>query len=221
MSDDVTPPVPGEVLLYNSDEGSARLEIRFDGDTLWMTQAQMAELFQTSPQNITLHLKAVFADGEIDQEATCKDYLQVRSEGERSVSRALRHYALPAILAVGMRVRSPRGTQFRQWAIARLDEYLRKGFVMDDERIKRLTLSIEQGWSPQCESYSAEYANEWGVLKVGAVNGGTFDPSKNRRLPAELEPLTELSIPAGDLLVSRAALVHFPVPRLITCASAD
>ncbi|MCU0649992.1 MAG: virulence RhuM family protein [Gemmatimonadaceae bacterium] len=136
MSDALVPPAPGEFLLYQSDDGRSRLEIRFDGETLWLTQAQMAELFQTTPQNITLHLKAVYAEGEADAEATCKDYLQVRTEGARTVRRALTHYALPAILAVGMRVRSARGTQFRQWAIARLDEYLRKGFVMDDDRLR-------------------------------------------------------------------------------------
>jgi hypothetical protein len=136
MSAELPAPSPGELLLYRTDDGRSRLEIRFDGDTLWMTQAQMAELFQTTPQNITLHLRAIIAEGEIDPAATCKDYLQVRAEGGRKVGRQLAHYALPAILAVGMRVRSPRGTQFRQWAIARLDEYLRKGFVMDDERLR-------------------------------------------------------------------------------------
>jgi hypothetical protein len=129
-------PGPGDILLYQSEDGRARVEIRLDGETLWLTQAQMAELFQTTPQNITLHLRAIYAEGELDSAATCKDYLHVRPEGGRRVRRSLTHYALPAILAVGMRVRSPRGAQFRQWAIARLDEYLRKGFVMDDERLR-------------------------------------------------------------------------------------
>jgi hypothetical protein len=93
-------------------------------------------LFQTTPQNVTLHLKAIFAEGELAESATCKDYLQVRSEGNRQVSRSLRHYRLEAVLAVGYRVRSHRGTQFRQWATARLGEYLVKGFAMDDERLK-------------------------------------------------------------------------------------
>ena len=101
-----------------------------------MRQAQIADLFQTTPQNVTLHLKAVFAEGELAEGATCKDYLQVRSEGRREVARKLRHYRLEAILAVGFRVRSQRGTQFRQWATARLNEYLVKGFTMDDERLK-------------------------------------------------------------------------------------
>lgn len=126
----------GELLLYSTEDGKTRLECRFENETLWMSQAQMAELFQTTPQNITLHLKAIFSDGELDPEATCKEYLQVRLEGSREVRRSVKHYSLDAILAVGYRVRSPRGTQFRRWATERLHEYLVKGFVMDDERLK-------------------------------------------------------------------------------------
>lgn len=131
-------PIPsgGEILLYQTEDGGTRLDCRFDDGTIWLTQAQIAELFQTTPQNVTLHLKAIFEEGELQEEATCKEYLQVRQEGIREVSRQLRHYRLEAILAVGFRVRSLRGTQFRQWAIARLEEYLRKGFTMDDERLK-------------------------------------------------------------------------------------
>ena len=125
-----------ELVLYQSEDGRTRIDCRFEGDTLWLTQAQMADLFQTTPQNITLHLKEIFAEGELDEAATCKDYLQVRQEGKRQVTRSLRHYRLEAVLAVGYRVRSHRGTQFRQWATARLSEYLVKGFTMDDERLK-------------------------------------------------------------------------------------
>jgi hypothetical protein len=130
-------PVPGgEIILYQTEDGRTRIQCRFENETLWLTQAQIAELFQTTPQNVTLHLKAIFAEGELAEAATCKDYLQVRSEGGREVTRKLRHYRLEAILAVGYRVRSHRGTQFRQWATARLSEYLVKGFTMDDERLK-------------------------------------------------------------------------------------
>ncbi|MCB1227778.1 MAG: virulence RhuM family protein, partial [Verrucomicrobiales bacterium] len=124
------------LILYQTEDGRTRIQCRFEAETLWLTQAQMAELFQVTPQNVTLHLKAIFAEGELVEEATCKDYLQVRFEGGREVSRKLRHYSLEAILAVGYRVRSHRGTQFRQWATARLTEYLVKGFTMDDERLK-------------------------------------------------------------------------------------
>jgi hypothetical protein len=126
----------GELILYQTEDGRTRIECRFENETLWLTQAQIAELFQTTPQNVTLHLKAIFAEGELLEAATCKDCLQVRREGSRKVSRTLRHYRLDAILAVGYRVRSHRGTQFRQWATARLSEYLLKGFTMDDERLK-------------------------------------------------------------------------------------
>lgn len=129
-------PGGGELLLYETEDGQARVECRFADESLWMSQARMAELFQTTPQNITLHLKALYREGELDPGATCKDYLQVRFEGARGVRRTLRHYNLDAILAVGYRVRSPRGTQFRRWATERLREYLVKGFVLDDKRLK-------------------------------------------------------------------------------------
>ncbi len=127
----------GEIILFQRGDASA-IEVRLDGDTVWLTQAQLGDLFQTTTQNITLHLKAIYAEGELNEGATCKDYLQVRQEGTRKVSRTLRHYNLDAVLAVGYRVRSPRGTQFRQWATERLREYVVKGFTMDDARLKNL-----------------------------------------------------------------------------------
>jgi hypothetical protein len=136
----MTNPTPdqaaGEFILYQTEDGRTRIECRFEHETLWLTQAQIAELFQTSPQNITLHLKAIYAEGEQAEEATCKHYLQVRQEGSRTIQRQVRHYRLEVVLAVGFRVRSHRGTQFRQWATAQLQEYLLKGFVLDDERLK-------------------------------------------------------------------------------------
>jgi hypothetical protein len=132
----VPAPVPpeGQMLIYR--DGTAHLQVRLDGQTVWLTQAGMAELFQTTPQNITLHIKGIYDDGELSEPATCKDYLQVRPEGGRQVQRSLRHYNLDIVLAVGYRVRSARGTAFRQWATARLSELLVKGFTLDDERIK-------------------------------------------------------------------------------------
>ena len=134
MSDEPLP--QSSLILYQTEDGRTRVQCRFENETLWLTQAQIAELFETTPQNVTLHLKGIFAEGELVEAATCKDYLQVRLEGGREVSRKLKHYRLEAILAVGFRVRSHRGTQFRQWAIGRLNEYLVKGFTMDDERLK-------------------------------------------------------------------------------------
>ena len=125
-----------EIILYQAEDGRTRIQCRMEHETLWLTQHQMAELFQTTVPNINLHLKAIYAEGELAGEATIKSYLIVRTEGPREVSRPVLHYSLPAILAVGFRVRSPRGTQFRQWATARLSEYLVKGFTIDDERLK-------------------------------------------------------------------------------------
>lgn len=124
------------IILYQTEDGRTRIQCRFENETIWLTQAQIGELFQTTVANINLHLKAIYAEGELTEEATIKPYLIVRREGTRQVSRDVLHYSLPAILAVGYRVRSHRGTQFRQWATARLSEYLVKGFTMDDERLK-------------------------------------------------------------------------------------
>jgi hypothetical protein len=125
-----------DLILYTSDDGKTRMNLRVDGQTIWLTQAEIAELFLTTPQNVTTHIRSIYDDGELGEEATCKESLQVRSEGDRKVERSLRLYSLDLILAIGFRVRSPRGTQFRQWAMQNLREYLVKGFVMDDERLK-------------------------------------------------------------------------------------
>jgi hypothetical protein len=136
VTDEADSPSSSRLVLYQAEDRKTRIEVRLEGGTVWLTQAQVAELFQTTPQNITLHLKAIYEEGELFEAATCKPYLQVRLEGGREVSRNLRHYNLEAILAVGYRVRSHRGTQFRQWATARLQDYLVSGFALDDERLK-------------------------------------------------------------------------------------
>lgn len=129
------PPV-GEFLLFQSEDGRARVECRFQSDTLWLTQASMAELYDKDVRTINEHLINIFSEGEIGQNSTIRKFRIVRLEGKRQVSREIEHYSLEAILAVGYRVRSVRGTQFRQWATQTLQEYLIKGFVMDDERLK-------------------------------------------------------------------------------------
>lgn len=136
MTESPEPTQSGQILLYRTNDGSTRVDVRADALTLWMTQAALAELYQTTPQNITQHIRAIYADREHDEVATCKKYLQVQIEGGREVKRQVQHYNLAMILAVGFRVRSPRGTEFRQWAANQLRELLTKGFVMDDERLK-------------------------------------------------------------------------------------
>lgn len=131
-------PVKSEFLLYQTEDGHTRIEVRLQDETVWMSQLTMAELFQTTVANINIHLNNVYEEGELSEEATIKDYLIVRQEGARQVKRSVRHYNLEAIVAVGYRVKSHRGTQFRRWATERLNEYLVKGFTMDDERLKEV-----------------------------------------------------------------------------------
>jgi hypothetical protein len=129
-------PSHSELILYQTEDGQTRIECRFEDENVWLTQALLAALFQTTVPNINLHIKNILAEGELTEAATIKDYLIVRHEGRRQVQRPVKHYSLEMILAVGYRVRSARGTQFRQWATARLKEYLVKGFVLDDQRLK-------------------------------------------------------------------------------------
>jgi hypothetical protein len=138
MSDLIpTSPNPGgEFLLYQTEDGRTRIQCRFADETIWLTQAQIAELFQVTVPTVNEHLKGIFGEGELPSGATIRNFRIVRSEGRRSVTREIEHYRLEGILAVGYRVRSLCGTQFRQWATARLSEYLVKGFTMDDERLK-------------------------------------------------------------------------------------
>jgi hypothetical protein len=135
MAQEPLPPT-GELILYATEDGRARVECRFAGETVWLSQALMAELYQKDVRTINEHLQNLFEDGELDPEATIRKFRIVRQEGTREVARLIDHYNLDAILAIGYRVRSPRGIQFRRWATARLSEYLVKGFTMDDERLK-------------------------------------------------------------------------------------
>jgi hypothetical protein len=128
---------PGSgVVVYKTEDGRNQVLVRLEDENVWLTQAMMAELFQSTPQNITTHIRAIYEDMELSEEATCKQYLQVQTEGRRTVQRRLKHYNLDMIIAVGYRVRSVRGVMFRQWATERLREYLIKGFTLDDERLK-------------------------------------------------------------------------------------
>lgn len=124
------------MILYTSPDGRVRMNLRAEGGTVWLTQLEIAELFDTSKQNVSLHAKNIFEDKELREEATVKESLTVQDEGGRRVERSITYYNLDLILAIGFRVRSPRGTQFRQWATANLREFLVKGFVMDDERLR-------------------------------------------------------------------------------------
>ena len=135
----------GEIVLYQPDE-TIRLEVMVDGETVWLTQAQMAELFLTTKQNVSLHINNAIKEGEIEPLATVKDYLTVQNEGEREVSRIVKHYNLDVIISVGYRVKSLRGVSFRRWAREILKEYMLKGFVINHriERVERLAIETKQ-----------------------------------------------------------------------------
>jgi len=127
---------PSQFIIYQTEDGQTQLDVRFQEETVWLTQKLLSELFLTTPENILMHLKNIYSEGELDEQATTKDYLVVRQEGERQVKRKLKHYNLDAIISVGYRVKSHTATRFRQWATQQLREYIVKGFVLDDERLK-------------------------------------------------------------------------------------
>ena len=129
-------PPAGEIILFQTPEDSEGIRVLLEGETVWLTQNLLAELYQTTKQNISLHVRNIFAEGELRSEGTVKKYLTVRQEGTRTVRRLLDHYNLDMIISVGYRVKSPVATRFRRWATERLREYLIKGFTLDDERLK-------------------------------------------------------------------------------------
>lgn len=129
-------PAGGEVLIYKTDDGQAKVDVRLVNESLWMTQSDMALLFQCSADNISLHLKNIYDEGELSLEATAEEFSVVRKEGSRAVRRKMLFYNLDAVISVGYRVKSLIATRFRIWATERLKEYIIKGFVMDDERLK-------------------------------------------------------------------------------------
>jgi len=129
-------PQKGEIILFQSNDGHTKIQVRFEEESVWLSQKTIADLYQVSVPSVNEHLAHIFDEGELAPEATIRKFRIVQTEGKREVTRAVDHYNLEAILAVGYRVRSPRGTQFRQWATAQLNEFLVKGFIMDDERLK-------------------------------------------------------------------------------------
>ncbi len=135
MADDLLQP-SGEIVLFQTEDGRTRLQVRLEAETVWLSQAQMAELFQTTKQNISFHIQNIYEENELRQDRTVKEYLTVQSEGSREVKRNIEFYNLDVVISVGYRVKSIRGTQFRIWATQRLREYIVKGFTMDDERLK-------------------------------------------------------------------------------------
>ena len=126
----------GEIIIYTSEDGSISLDTKLENDTIWLTQDMMAKLFETTPQNITMHIKNIYEEKELEPDSTCKDFLQVRKEGNRNVSRKLVHYNLDMILSVGYRIKSKVATKFRIWATNTLKSYITKGYVINEKMLK-------------------------------------------------------------------------------------
>lgn len=128
----------GDIVIYQTEDGGTKIDVRFEGETVWLTQQQMAELFGSSRTNIVEHIRHIYEECELDEDSTCRKFRQVRDEGGRQVSREIPHYNLDMIISLGYRVKSRIATHFRRWATERLKEYMLKGFTMDDERLKEL-----------------------------------------------------------------------------------
>ena len=128
----------GDIAIYQSDDGETKINVRFVDETVWLTQQQMADLFQSSRTNIIEHIKHIYEEDELDEVSTCRNFRQVRTEGTRQVTRDIPHYNLDMIISLGYRIKSKIATNFRRWATERLKEYMIKGFTMDDERLKQL-----------------------------------------------------------------------------------
>ncbi|RWZ78326.1 MAG: cell filamentation protein Fic [Candidatus Microsaccharimonas sossegonensis] len=126
----------GEIILYVGDDGKPRIDVTFQGETVWLSQAQMVELYQSSKSNVSEHIKNIFVEGELDESATVRKFRTVQTEGGREVVREIEHYNLDMIISLGYRIKSSVATKFRIWATQRLREYIVKGFAMDDERLK-------------------------------------------------------------------------------------
>lgn len=128
----------GNIVIYQTEDGDTKIDVRFVDETVWLTQQQMAELFQSSRTNIVEHIQHIYEEGELDEASTCRKFRQVRTEGSRQVTREIPYYNLDMIISLGYRVKSMIATNFRRWATERLKEYMVKGFTMDDERLKKL-----------------------------------------------------------------------------------
>ncbi len=128
----------GDIIIYQSENGDTKIDVHFQDETVWLTQAQLCELYQSSKTNVSEHIKNIFEEGELDEGATVRKFRTVQTEGDRSVNRELTYYNLDMIISLGYRIKSSIATQFRRWATARLKEYMIKGFTMDDERLKNL-----------------------------------------------------------------------------------
>lgn len=188
--------------IYKINDNQTEIKVQFDNETVWLTQKQMADIFETTPQNITLHLKRVYLDNEIDITATCKENLQVQIEGKRTIRRKQLFYNLDAILSVGYRINSKRGTQFRQWATQRLKDYLIQGYVINENRLKEKQQEVEylktgiRILSRAIEQQATSEDSE--MLKVFAKGLDLLDDFDHQQLDSKGKTLEVCIYPTAD-----------------------
>jgi prophage maintenance system killer protein len=202
-----------QIQIYQSEDGQLELQVAFDHETVWLTQAQMAELFDTSTDNISLHLKNIYASQELDEQATVEDFSVVRQEGQRQVQRKLNHYNLDAVISVGYRVSSARATQFRIWATRTLKQHLVEGYTLNQRRLQERgiefeqviqllthTLNKQQLVQPEGSAVLAviaDYARTWSLLQA-------YDEQRLGALPNKQKGMQALKLP--DVLAAIAEL---------------
>lgn len=170
----------GSLMIYQNEKGDTKIDVLFQDGNVWMTQAAIAELYQTKPQNITQHIKNIYEDEELEESRTCKNYLQVQTEGKRQINRNLKHYSFEMILAIGYRVRTRIGIHFRNWATSLIYEYTQKGFALNDERLKNPKAYGDDYFDELLERIKDIRASEQRFYeKVKAIYATSIDYDKN------------------------------------------
>ncbi|MDY7024847.1 MAG: virulence protein RhuM/Fic/DOC family protein [Pseudomonadota bacterium] len=202
-----------QIEIYQLEDGQAQVHVRLSEETVWLTQAQMAELFAVKPQNITQHLKNIYSEQELDEPATCKDFLQVQTEGKRQVERQRKHYNLDAVISVGYRVNSSRATQFRIWATQTLKQHLLEGYTLNQQRLQQRGVEFQQAVDLLSQTLSnqalvnnegtavlaviSDYARSWSLLQ--AYDEQSLVETEHKQ--AAMQPLV-----LGDVLKAVAEL---------------
>lgn len=207
----------GEVLVYEAPDGGARVEVKLDRDTVWLTQRQMADLFDTSTDNVGLHLKNIFADSELEEAATTEDFSVVQSEGKRRVRRQVKHYNLDAIISVGYRVNSRRGVRFRQWATQTLREHLVRGYTINRQRFEQNARS--PGFRQELEGLVTGTSKSHRRAQVSAIMGlRVVLPAAQvlNQFDKAAEPLLARSLECRRESRTLAALRDALIPKLIS-----
>ncbi|OOF88835.1 hypothetical protein BKG94_04455 [Rodentibacter ratti] len=198
--------------IYQTQDGQAQVEVRFENETVWLSQAQMAKVFDTSSDNISLHLKNIFTEGELDENSTTEDFSVVRQEGRRNVTRHLKHYNLDAIISVGYRVRSSSATKFRIWATARLKDYLVKGYALNQKRLQQNAVELEQALAliqKTARSPELTVASGRGLVDIVSRYAQTFLWLQQYDEGLLAEPQTQQGGTLPSLSEARSALQRF------------